>query len=206
MADNFDSFVKELRDHAAELRQLVDRRLPIKAGQIAKRHFQNNFMLSGFVNEGLEPWTPAKRLSHGGTSAAEKYRTLLSSRKHLYSGINYTPGVAQVRIFNDVIYASIHQNGGEISIPVTTKMRRYAWARYYAATGESKGDEKGKKGKTGRMTAENADAQMWKGLALTKKERLSVTMPARPFIGPSRELDEKLSTMIENEITNILNH
>lgn len=203
MADNFDSFIKELRNHAAELRQLVNRRLPIKAGQIAKRHFQNNFMLSGFVDGGLKPWTPAKRLSQGGTSAASKQRTLLSSRKHLYSGINYTPGIAQVRIFNDVVYASIHQNGGEISIPVTAKMRRYAWARYYAATGGSKG---GKEGENGQKTAENTDARMWKGLALTKKERLSVTIPARPFIGQSRELNEKLSAMIENEITNILNH
>lgn len=203
MANDFDSFAKELCAHAAELRQLVNRRLPIKAGHIAKRHFQDNFLSGGFVNNGLHPWIPAKRLSQGGKTAAAKYGTLLSSRKHLYSGINYTPGMAQVRIFNDVVYASIHQNGGQISIPVTAKMRRYAWARYYAATGRQKGEEKGKKG---RKTEGNTDAQMWKGLALTKKQCLSVTIPARPFIGPSRELDDKLSAMIENEITNILNH
>lgn len=203
MANDFDNFAKELRAHAAELRQLVNRRLPIKAGQIAKRHFQDNFLLSGFVNGGLQPWKPAKRLSQGSGSAAAKYKTLLSSRKHLYSGINYTPGAAQVRIFNDVVYASIHQSGGQISVPVTPQMRRYAWARYYAATGGPKGEGKGKKG---RKTEGNTDAQMWKGLALTKKQRLSVSIPARPFIGPSRELDEKLSAMIENEITNILNH
>lgn len=203
MANDFDSFAKELRDHAAKLRQLVNRRLPIKAGQIAKRHFQDNFRLGGFVDNGLHPWQPAKRLSQGGTSAAAKYPTLLSSRKHLYSGINYTPGMAQVRIFNDIVYASIHQNGGEISIPVTPKMRRYAWARYYAATNKEKTGEKGEKSPN---TATSEEAKMWKGLALTKKERLSVTMPARPFIGSSRELDEKLSAMIETEITNILNH
>ena len=50
-------------------------------------------------------------------------------------------------------------------------------------------------------------AGLWKALALTKKEKLTVTakIPQRKFLGPSQELTQKVSQTVENEIKNILN-
>ncbi len=202
MADDFNKFSRDIRSHITQIRHLFNRRLPVKVGQMAQRHVQDNFLKSGYVDGGLHPWTPAKRLSQGGTSAAARHKTLMSSRKHLYSGTKYTPGTAQVTIFNDVAYAAVHQQGATINIPITPKMRRYAWARHYDATGRSKGSQSGKKGRT-RATSEGDT--MWKRLALTKKKQLVVKIPARPFIGPSRELSDKVTQLIEKELTNILN-
>lgn len=193
-----DQFTKEILICADRIQQLLDRDLPIKMGKTAKRHFQDNFLQGGFVDGGLHPWPPAIRQSQGGTSADAKRKTLLSSERHLYSGINYTPGVRQVRVFNDVPYAAVHQYGCEI--PITDRMRRYAWHRYFEAIGKGKGKQEGKKRKTTpkRQSAQSGPGSMWKGLALTKKSHVKI--PARPFIGPSKELEQKLEQLIDKEI------
>lgn len=67
----------------------------------------------------------------------------------------------QLRKGSRVEYAAIHEYGGETRPRVTDKMRRFAWAKYY---------------ETGIDT--------FKGIALTKKNRLSVSIPARPYLRP----------------------
>lgn len=114
-----------------ENERLISRKLPVVAGKYAKQHFQDNFRQGGFVNGGLHPWPPAKRLSSGESGADSQYKTLMSSRNHLFSSINYTPGIAKVTIFNDVVYAAIHNEGGTVHPKITPKMRRFAWAKYY---------------------------------------------------------------------------
>jgi hypothetical protein len=194
---------------AKEAEQLVNRKLPIYAGKTAKRHFQDNFLQGGFVNGGLHPWTPAKRLNSGGTDAASKYKTLMSSRKNLYSSINYQPAVAKVTLYTDVIYAPTHQDGAVLHPAVTPKMRRYAWYRYYSITDKKRSSERQKKGKGGKSgelsPIETEEAQMWKQLALTRKTKLNVKIPARPFMGKSVELDAKIASYVEREIIRILN-
>ena len=53
------NFIRQLETHQKELTQLIHRRLPILIGRMAKDHFQNNFRLHGFLNNGLTPWTPS---------------------------------------------------------------------------------------------------------------------------------------------------
>lgn len=198
---DIDEFSRLLRARQKRIEALLNRQLPVKFGNVAKRYFQDNFLQGGFVDNGLHPWPPAKRLSQGGKSAASRQKTLMSSRKHLYSGISYTVGPARVTVANDVPYASVHQYGAKI--PITPKMRRYAWARYYETVGRKKGDIPAGKSRKSTLPRESAEAGLWKGLALTRKN--SVKIPARPFIGPSRELDDKLSRLVESELSNILN-
>ena len=202
MADRIE---KDIQRFVQGVEQLISRRLPIYAGKTATQHFKDNFTKGGFVNGGLQPWLPSKRLSSGGQGADSKYGTLLSSRKHLYSSINYTPSTAKVTIFNDVIYAQIHNEGGTIGI--TPKMRGYAWHRYYELTGKGKsGSNSPKTGKKGEQTVEapeSDEAKLWKGLALTKKQ--SITIPKRQFMGQSAELDDKIAAYIEREVLKILN-
>ena len=140
-----------------QITRLVNRRLPVIVGRLAKEHYQDNFRQSGFVDHGLHPWQPAKR-QNGGAGAAARYRTLLSSRNHLFSSINYTPTNAAVTVYNNVPYAAAHNDGATVNIPVTPKMRRFAWAKFYEASGKTKKNAKTKK--TNRPA--NPRAQFWR--------------------------------------------
>lgn len=185
---------------AAKQRQidrLINRRLPVIVGSLAKKHYQDNFRQSGFVDHGLHPWQPAKR-QNGGAGTYSRYRTLLSSRNHLFSSINYTPANASVTVYNNVPYAAAHNDGATVNIRVTPKMRRFAWAKFYEASGKRKNTKK-----TRRRT--NPRAQFWRNLALTKKTTLTVRIPKRQFIGPSYELNRKIDARIDQELRNILN-
>lgn len=47
----------------------------------------------------------------GGGLAANRYKTLLSSRNHLYNSTRYIPSYGMVRIVNEVPYAAVHNEG-----------------------------------------------------------------------------------------------
>ena len=186
---------------------MMRRRMPVVAGRMAKDHFQDNFRKGGFVNGGLHPWAKAKRLSPGGTDAASQYGTLLSGRNHLFNSIKYIPSDYRVKVANDVVYAPLHNWGGSVSVTVTERMRRFAWAKFYKASGKARKvatkQKNGRKGAAVGQTA-NPQASFWKNLALTKKKKLDIRIPQRQFLGESKELTEKINERIEKEIRNIL--
>lgn len=191
-----------------ELDTMMRRRMPVIAGRLAKDHFQDNFRRSGFVNGGLHPWPEARRLTSGGTDAASQHGTLLSGRKHLYNSIQYVPSDYRVRVYNEVAYASIHNWGGTVSVTVTDRMRRFAWAQFYQASGKSRkaamGGKKGRKRANAKQAA-GPQASFWKNLALTRKKKLNIRIPQRQFLGESEELTAKINERLEKEIRNILN-
>jgi phage gpG-like protein len=178
---------------------LINTRMPKTAGQIAVQHFRENFDKSGFVDGGLHPWQKSKRIG-SDKSAANNYKTLTSGRNHLMLSTRYMTAPGAALIINDVDYASIHNDGGVINShpTVTTKMRKFAWAKYFEAMGGTK--------ETKGMTIPE-DAAKWKRMALTKKTKLDIkiTMPKRQFIGESKELSEKLNAKLEKELEKILN-
>lgn len=198
-------FSKLLRTKQKEIDTLMRRKMPIRVGNMAKRHYQDNFRKSGFVDGGLHPWPKTKRQMVGGTSAASQHGPLLSNRNHLFNAVRYVPGDYRVKIVNDVPYAPIHNWGGETSPAVTPKMRRFAWAMYYKTGGKPKtGTKGGKSAKKGQAAALSPEAQMWRGLALTKKKRLHIRIPQRQFIGPSRELEERIHADVETQLESVL--
>lgn len=176
-----------------EFKDVIHRRLPVLVGRKATDFFKNNFRQGGFVNNGLHPWQKTQRQG-GGKSAASQYGPLMSGRKNLYGSIRYVPGDAQVMVGTTLHYAAIHNWGGTVTShpTVTRKMRKFAWAKFFAAGGNKGGD--------------NQEASKWKALALTKKQKLDITshIPQRQFLGPSKELNDMIQQTIENEITNIL--
>jgi len=105
------------------------------------------------------------------SSTKEKYQRLgweleptLNRTKGLMSTIEVRPqGKSSVVISANSPYAAIHQFGGTIkpTIPITPKMRKFFWAKFYETGIDS-----------------------WKGIALTKKKELKlvIQIPARPFI------------------------
>ncbi|WP_418981714.1 hypothetical protein [Alistipes sp.] len=199
-------FADLLRSKRKEVDTLMRRAMPIRVGNLAKRHYQENFRQGGFVNDGLKPWPKTKRQTGGGKSAASQHGPLLSTRNHLFSEVRYETGDYRVRVFNPVPYAPVHNWGATLTPTVTPKMRRFAWAMYYQASGKSKAAGKGRKSAKKEQPGGSVDpeAAMWRGLALTKKKRLSIKIPQRQFIGQSRELDDALRVDIERQLEQIL--
>lgn len=188
----FEALVKAKQ---REIRDAIHRRLPVKIGRMATDHFQDNFRRGGYVDGGLHPWPVTRRQQPGGKAANSQYGPLMSARKNLYGSIRYVPGDAQVVVGTSVPYAAVHNQGATITTHprVTPKMRKFAWRQFFAAGGKNAPADSG--------------AGFWKGLALTKKDKLTVTakIPQRKFLGQSQELSEKVSQTVENEIKNILN-
>lgn len=188
----FEALVKAKQ---REIRDAIHRRLPVKIGRMATDHFQDNFRRGGYVDGGLHPWPVTRRQQSGGKAANSQYGPLMSARKNLYGSIRYVPGDAQVVVGTSVPYAAVHNQGATITAHprVTPKMRKFAWRQFFAAGGKNAPADSG--------------AGFWKGLALTKKDKLTVTakIPQRKFLGQSQELSEKVSQTVENEIKNILN-
>lgn len=198
-------FSKLIRAKQKELDTLMRRKMPIRVGNMAKRHFQDNFRKSGFVDGGLHPWPKTKRQLSGGTSAASQHGPLLSNRNHLFSATRYEASDYRVKVLNDVPYASVHNWGGKTSPTVTPKMRRFAWAMYYQAGGKTGSRTKGRKSaERGQTTDLSPEAKMWRGLALTKKTKLKIKISQRQFIGQSRELEERIHADIEAQVESIL--
>lgn len=196
-------FIKQvLQPMQKDLDTLFRRELPIIVGNMARRHFQENFRQGGFVDKGLTPWPKTKRQRSGGKSADAQHGPLMSQRQYLFSEVRYIPGDYRVKVLNEVPYAPIHNWGAVLTPAVTPKMRRFAWAKFYEASGTSNRGPKGRKTakNTVQATGSNSEAAMWRGLALTKKKHLSIRIPQRQFIGRSEVLENAIRTELESQV------
>ena len=192
----FEELNNRIQAQRQAIQDAVSRRLPIKIGRRATDHIKENFRRGGYVDEGLHPWPKTRRQQSGDMSAASQYGPLLSGRNHLAGSITYVPGEAQVTVGTTVPYAATHNQGATIvSHPrVTPKMRKFAWAQFF------------KNGGKGATVPAGSPAGLWKALALTKKEKLTVTakIPQRRFLGISKELREIIVNTVREEILPII--
>jgi phage gpG-like protein len=191
---NLNEFTHLLAQKRRELDNLMRRKLPKQVGAMAKAHYQDNIRVrQGFQNGGITPYPKTRRQMSGSTAAAANYGALLSSKKHLYSSIKYTPSDYRVVVANDLKYAPIHNWGG--TIPITPRMRKYFWYKYISTPGKKKG----------KKTVESDEQKKWKALALSAKKKSTFVIPQRQFLGESKELNEQIRQKIETESRNILN-
>lgn len=186
---NIDEFNRRIRSNQKELDDLARRKMPVLAGNIAKRHIEEDFRLGGFTHNGFHRWKKTRRQLGGGKDAGSQYGPLLSGRNYLAGSIQYTPGDGMVSVFTRAPYAAVHNWGGTTRPTVTPKMRRFAWAQHYKEAGDDKKKD-----------------TFWKRLALTKKTKLNVVIPQRQFISkePGPELDKKVNDKLESEIRKII--
>jgi len=86
------------------------------------------------------------------------------SQGHLSGAVSFKVNKAKklVRISANMEYAAIHEFGGDIHPTVTKKMRAWAWAMFHKTKNE-----------------------MYRGIALTKKDKLDIHIPARPYLTPA---------------------
>lgn len=80
-----------------------------------------------------------------------------------------------------VPYAKAHNEGETITVPVTPQMRKFAWAMHYKF---------GKAASRKKSLGLSYQSDEWKGLALTRKQSLQITIPKRQFMGTSRKLNQ----------------
>ena len=173
-----------------QLDDLTRRKMPVLAGNIAKRHIEEDFRRGGFTYNGFRRWKQTKRQQGGGSNANTQYGPLLSGRNYLSGSIEYTPSDGCTTVFTRAPYASIHNWGGILRPTVTPKMRKFAWAQHYKEAGDDKKKD-----------------TFWKRLALTKKVKLAIRIPQRQFMGKEAgpELTRKVNGKMEEEVRKIIN-
>lgn len=147
--------------------------------------FDRNFERKGFFNK---PWVNRKIGRKG---------SLLTVRGGggLRGSIDATTGQNSVTFTSSLPYASIHNEGGTIT--VTAKMKRFFWAKYYEAGGKVKQKKSG--GITKASARYSEEAEFYKNLALMKVGS-KITIPERRFIGHAPEVDQSVKLVVEHNL------
>ena len=125
--------------------------------------FDRNFERKGFFNE---KWDEARMQNRRGS--------LLMRTGALRRSIRSQSSSNTIRWFSSLPYASIHNNGGFIT--VTVKMKRYFWAMHLKASGAK------------QSRSMSAEAGFWKAMAL-KKIGTKIKIAKRQFIGYHSKID-----------------
>jgi phage gpG-like protein len=148
------------------------RRLPNKVAITAVNFFKRNFKVGGFVDRPFRKWKKSKYPGKKGTTMVQSGKTRRDIKKLKVSQRRVVVGIGGHKA-----YAEIHNTGGKL--PITPKMRRFFWAKWY----ETKND-------------------FWRNMALTKKTHLDI--PQRQFIGDSKVLEITVERMIIKELKKAL--
>lgn len=155
--------------------------------------FDLNFERQGFFSEA---WQRRKSPTRPGGS-------ILIDTGGLRKGIRSKSTDSSITFFSDLPYADIHNEGGEIA--VTAKMKRFFWAKYYAATGSFGRKKNGELRKDKRTVQLSTEAEFWKFMALMKVGK-TIKIPRRQFLGHSPEVEQMVKEIIEENLTEYFNH
>lgn len=185
---------KRVRATMKALMQLRDRDLPKKVGAAAVSQVKQNFRKGGIDGK---PWddTYRRRLSFNGTEG--KYGPLLSRTNTLMSRNVYEAKPGRVLLKNEQPYALIQNDGGMIR--VTAKMKRYFWYRYIQTRGSLRKTKSGKNRTSSYNRGLSREAEFWRGMAL-KRVNSSIRIPARKFMGDSKELTQVVNRTIAKQL------
>lgn len=184
---------KSIDQIVAQLSVLINRTLPVKIGNTAVLFFKDNIrQRQGFLDIQLDGWEANKT-----TVLQKPGKKMLIERGNLLSGITHSFNGSTIMVY--VIgaakkYAEIHNTGG--TIPVTPKMAKFFWAKYFEA---NKQIGTGKSQKAKQMSEL---ANYYKNMALAKE----IVIPKRKYIGDSFELNKAIKILIEKELNTILNN
>lgn len=150
--------------------------------------FDRNFSRQGFFGE---KWARRK------SPSARADRAVLTDTGALRRSIGSRISGNTITFFSDLPYAGIHNEGGEIR--VTARMRRFFWAKYYAARGSFGYRKNGERRRDKRNVQLTAEAEFWRAMAL-KKVGDVVRMPRRQFLGTHPRLEQAVREIIEENL------
>jgi phage gpG-like protein len=161
----------------------LQRKLPLLLGNEAKNHFVGGFRLGGGRTDNSRGGWKPRQFSF----KRNKGRAVLTQSGDLRRSIQVREKTFARTVIgtSGILYAQIHNEGGEITI--TPKMRRFFRAMMFKS-----GAGKGKSTKLGSAGAN--EAQYWRNLARHKGNKLKI--PKREFIGDSGFLLKKLNVII----------
>lgn len=150
--------------------------------------FDRNFSRQGFFGE---QWARRKSpLAKAGSAILTGTGALRRSITSRISGNSLT-------FSSDLPYAALHNEGGEIR--VTPRMRRFFWAKYYAARGSFGYRKDGRKRQNKRNAYLTEEAEFWRAMAL-KPVGSSIQMPRRQFLGTHPKLEQLVREIIEENV------
>lgn len=154
--------------------------------------FDRNFERQGFFSESWKRRKgPLRQNGHILVDSGALRRSIRTKRSD--TGVEFT---------SDLPYASIHNDGG--SIKVTARMKRFFWARYYAASGSFGRRKDGSLRRDRRTVRLVSEAEFWKLMAL-KPVGSEIRIPKRQFIGNSPEVERSVTEIIEQNIEQYFN-
>ncbi|MCZ2393038.1 MAG: phage virion morphogenesis protein [Chitinophagales bacterium] len=153
-----------------------------------KEEFDRNFERKAFFTK---PWDTAKRNVKG---------SLMMRTGALRKSMTATEKGDDIIFSSSLPYASIHNEGGEITI--TTQMKKFFWAMYYKASGGITTLKDGSVSKTKRNQKLSQDAEYWKSLAF-KKVGDKLKIPPRPFIGYAPEVKQFIEDILHDNLKDI---
>ena len=150
--------------------------LPEKAGEKALQFFLASFIKQGFTDTSFIPWVKRKDdLSHKLLNQSYALKASGKIDKADLTEVNISFG-------EGLNYAAIHNEGGTITVKVSTKMKRFFWYMY-----------------------KKTEDEKWKWMALTKNETLTIKIPKRQYIGESETLMNELDKMFIDRIKQYFN-
>lgn len=171
---NFAGFGKDLN-------LALTKKLPRVLSNNASNFFKKSFRNQGFTDRQLKPWAKTKSKSN----RIGKSSGILIGSGLLKGSVRNTerPGEAIVVAGNQhVPYARIHNEGGMLTIQITQRSRKYFWAMWY---------------KSGKKN------DFWKNMALTKKDKITIRIPKRQFMGNSVMLNQENEQIINKTLTGL---
>lgn len=178
MAENLQNIIKNiLRDIKVELTD----------------EFDKNFERQAFFSEA---WQRRKSPTRPGGHILVDTSQL---RRSIHSRIadNY------ITFSSDRPYADIHNEGGDIV--VTERMKRFFWHKYYQSTNAFGRKKDGTRRNDKRTVRLSDEAEFWKFLAL-KKAGTTIRIPRRQFLGYAPEVEKAVRAIIEDNISEYLQH
>lgn len=149
--------------------------------------FDRNFERKAFFDK---PWKDTNYPNSKGS-------LMLRSEK-LRKSIKHVHNKRSVSWTSSLPYASIHNEGGEIT--VTQKMKSFFWAMHYKNAKAIKVLKSGKVSKSKRNQRLSQEAQKWKALALLKVGA-KIKIKQRQFIGWHPEVDRRIKKIVDNNLT-----
>ena len=177
---------KMLERRMAQINHWIERDLPRQVGVMAVNHFKRNFQLEGFLNGSLSKWKEVKRrdpsspwygfLYKGENRKKVPYKlTKKGKRSKSQRKLNFSQAATQWNILH---------NSGELQDSL----------RY----------EPGPACVTITTDKPYAAVQNDGGMIKVFGKR-AVKLPARPFVGESKELNERISRLIDDKINQLFN-
>lgn len=151
--------------------------------------FDRNFERKSFFDQ---PWQQTKLTNPRGS--------LMMRSGALRKSLNHTIGEDSITWSSSLPYASIHNEGGEIT--VTAKMKAFFWAMHYKAAGAISVRKDGKASASKRNQNLSTEAQQWKNLALMKVGS-KITIPQRQFIGDHPRVHERIQVIFDRNMKEV---